>query len=43
MEETELAGMLEEHPRTAGVLFTVVLLLMHAGSALAGGGSMVGP
>lgn len=43
MEENDRKRLLESHPRAAGVLFAVTLLLMQAGSALASGGSMVGP
>jgi hypothetical protein len=39
-----MAAYLEENPRMIGVLFTVMVLLSQAGSALAGGGTTtVGP
>lgn len=42
MEET-VATYLKEHPRMSGVLFTMLLLLTQAGSAVAGGATASGP
>ena len=38
-----VAAYLKEHPRMSGVLFTVLLLLTQAGSAVANGASGSGP
>lgn len=38
-DNTTLAEYLSEHPRMIGALFTVLLLLTQAGSAVAAGGS----
>ena len=43
MEANEPRRLLEAHPRAAGVLFTITLLLAQAGPVLAGGGAKVGP
>jgi hypothetical protein len=43
-DESTMASYLREHPRMAGVLFTILLLLSQAGNAAAeGGGSVMGP
>jgi hypothetical protein len=38
MSDDTLAAFVAEHPKMAGVLFTTVLLLSQAGSAMAGNG-----
>jgi hypothetical protein len=35
-ENSEMADFLKRHPRFSGILFTVLLLLTQAGSAVAG-------
>ena len=39
MSDDTLATFVAEHPKMAGVLFTTLLLLSQAGSAMAGAGS----
>lgn len=41
--EKTVATYLKEHPRMAGVLFTLLLLLSQSGSAVASGVSGAGP
>ena len=44
MSDTTVSTYIAEHPKMAGVLFTVLLLLSQAGSASAGATStLVGP
>ncbi|MEF8788589.1 MAG: hypothetical protein V5A61_00535 [Haloarculaceae archaeon] len=38
MTDDTLTSYVAEHPKTAGVLFTTLLLLSQAGSAMAGNG-----
>lgn len=38
MSESKIASYLAEHPRMAGVLFTVLLLLSQTGTVAANGG-----
>ncbi|WP_255150062.1 DUF7503 family protein [Halorarius halobius] len=43
-DDNTLAAYLAENPKMTGVLFTIMLLLSHAGSAVAGHGSdIAGP
>jgi hypothetical protein len=39
MSDTTLTAYVAEHPKMAGVLFTILLLLSQAGSAMAGHGT----
>lgn len=42
-DQTRMADYLAEHPKMAGVLFTICLLLTQAGTVMAGGGTNAGP
>jgi hypothetical protein len=42
MSETKVSTYLAEHPRMAGVLFTLLLALSQAGAAAAAHGSTIG-
>ncbi len=43
MSDTTMTEFLSEHPRMAGALFTILLLLTQAGNAAARGAAISGP
>ncbi|WP_267902892.1 DUF7503 family protein [Halomarina oriensis] len=43
MSDTNVSTYIAEHPKMAGVLFTMLLLLSQAGSAAASAGAIRGP
>ncbi|WP_439954815.1 DUF7503 family protein [Halomarina rubra] len=43
MSDSTVSTYVAEHPKMAGVLFTMLLMLTQAGSAAASAGTIVGP
>jgi hypothetical protein len=41
MSDSKIASYVAEHPKMAGVLFTMLLLLTQAGNGLAAGGTTI--